>query len=177
MTYEKRVKTLRILIGTHRSLAGSPKLNNIVGELNRIAPTARLPQGNGALLAVLHTTRALDTTLSEVIAAKGWKPRVPALGDYLTTLKIHRCLSEGEKDLYQKGIVRKRNKYMHEAGAMPNKLEADKILNEMHTCLSTVLGRIKLRLRGQIRSPGLSRACALCARAIPRASVYSRTMS
>lgn len=30
---------------------------------------------------------------------------------------------------------------------------------------------------GQMRSPGLRRAWALCARAIPRCSVYSRTMS
>jgi hypothetical protein len=29
----------------------------------------------------------------------------------------------------------------------------------------------------QMRSPGLRRAWALCARAMPRASVYSRTMS
>jgi hypothetical protein len=142
MTYEKRVKTLQVLVGSHRSLRGSSKLSNIVGELNRITASDKLPQGNGALLAVLHTTRALDTTLSEIVAFKGWKPRVPALGDYLTEFKKHKCLSDDEKDLYQKSIVKKRNKYMHEAGAMPSKLEADKILSEMHACMSIVLGRV-----------------------------------
>ena len=142
MTYKRRVKTLRILIGSHRCLVSSSKLNNIVGELNRIDATDKLPQGNGALLAVLHTTRALDTTLSEVIAFKGWMPRGQALGDYLIELRKQSYLSAGERDLYQKSIVVKRNTYMHEAGAMPSKMEADKILSEMHTCMSLVLGRI-----------------------------------
>ncbi|MGV9540179.1 hypothetical protein [Nocardia beijingensis] len=36
-------------------------------------------------------------------------------------------------------IVDKRNRYMHRAGAMPNRLDANSILNEMDACLSFVL--------------------------------------
>ena len=47
-----------------------------------------------------------------------------------------------EKAGYETGIVKKRNKYMHEAGAMPDQLEADRILSEMHACLTVVLSRL-----------------------------------
>jgi hypothetical protein len=142
MTHNKRIATLRVLVGSHYSLVNSRKRNNIVGELNRIVATNKLPKGNGALLAVLHTTRVLDTTLSEILAYKRWQTRGSAIGDYLIALRNSGCLTEAQREGFQKSIVKKRNTYMHEAGAMPSKLEADKILNEMHTCMSAVINNL-----------------------------------
>lgn len=86
MSYKSRVDTLRILIDSHYTLSGSPKLSQIVEELNRITLSGRMPRHNGWLLAVLHTTRALDTTLSEIVRFKGWVARPPSLGRYLRVL-------------------------------------------------------------------------------------------
>ena len=141
MPYRRRVDTLRILISGHNVLAGSSKLSDIVNELNRIKGSGRLPSRNW-LLAVLHTTRALDTTLSEIVLAKGWRARSPALGAYLTTLQSNAILSQAERIHYRRSVVDRRNMYMHQANAMPSRVDADSILAEMHSCVFVVLGRL-----------------------------------
>ena len=142
MLDRKRVNTLRILIDSHRTLTASPKLNLIVGELNRITASSRSPGGNGWLLAVLHTTRSLDTTLSEIVRFKGWPVTKPSLGSYLSVLLSNGVLKYPERQRYYTGIVKKRNIFMHEAGAMPTQIEADRILSEMHACVVLVLSRL-----------------------------------
>jgi hypothetical protein len=142
MTRKDRVDTLRLLIDGHRILRSSSKLTLITGELNRILASSVVPKHNGWLLSVLHTTRTLDTALSEIVTYYGWHVSQPSLGKYLAALTSNNKLWPHEKNGYLNGIVKKRNKYMHEAGAMPNQLEADLILNEMHACLSVVLARV-----------------------------------
>ncbi|MGR6320779.1 hypothetical protein Q2K19_21880 [Micromonospora soli] len=135
--------TLRVLISGHPVLSSSPKLPHITGEVGRIAASGRIPKQNGWLLAVVHTTRALDTTLGEIVKIKGWaNNNNHSLGGYLGLLHVNSILSQQEKDDYNKEIVWKRNMYMHEAGAMPSQLDADKILSGMHSCASTVLARL-----------------------------------
>lgn len=141
MPYKKRVETLRILIGGHPTLVGSPRLGDIVKELNRLTASGRFPTRNW-LLAVLHTTRALDTTLFEVVRIKGWANKSSSLGGYLHILYNNTILSWSEKKHYQIKVVDERNKYMHQAGAMPSKIDADGILAEMHACVVRVLGQI-----------------------------------
>jgi len=138
----KRVDTLRILIDSHRTLVASPKLSLIVGELNRITARSRPTGGNGWLLAVLHTTRSLDTTLSEIVRFNNWTVTTPSLGSYLLIFLKNGILKNPEKQRYNTEIVKKRNKFMHEAGAMPTQIEADRILSEMHACLAVVLSRL-----------------------------------
>jgi hypothetical protein len=142
MPYKKRVDTIRLIAGSHGALKGSPKLNAIIGELNRITAVGRLSKHNGWLLAVLHTTRSLDTMLAEIIAHKAWGPGGNALGPYLKTLANNGALTAAEQKDYQANLVKERNKYMHEAGAMPHKVAADSLLNEMHTCIATVLKNV-----------------------------------
>jgi len=152
MSYKKSVDTLRVLIGTHQTLVGSARLNDIIGELNRIPTSARFPRRSGWLLAVLHTTRALDTTLSEVVKNKGWwNSRQQSLGAYLMTLKNNAVLTQTERNHYQHNVVSMRNTYMHQAGAIPSKIDADVLLAEMHACVANVLRNVlsrtpKLRL-------------------------------
>jgi hypothetical protein len=52
------------------------------------------------------------------------------------------ALTAAEQKDYQANLVKERNKYMHEAGAMPHKVAADSLLNEMHTCIATVLKNV-----------------------------------
>jgi hypothetical protein len=142
MPYKRRVDTLRVLVGGHAILTGSTRLTAITGEINRITQVGRLGNHNGWLLSVLHTTRALDTALSVLVMHKGWDNTARSLGQYLAALRQGGVLSPSEKSSFDTRLVHKRNKYMHEAGAMPDHLEADRVLNEMHACLATILGRI-----------------------------------
>lgn len=144
MSRKGRVDTLRIIISSHSALTGSTRLGDITSELNRIYVSGRLPRRSGWLLAVLHTTRALDTTLSEILLFKGWNPNGQSknLGSHLYKLKDNAVLTQTQRRHYQTKVVDERNKYMHQAGAIPGKVEADAILAEMDACVTHVLGQI-----------------------------------
>lgn len=142
MTTKKRIDTVRILVSGHPSLSGSTKLSAIVGELNRVAAATKVPKHNGWLLGVLHTTRALDTTLNEVLAHKSWlHPKDVSLGGYLKRLQAQAVLTAAERARWQRSIVDNRNRFMHTAGAMPTQLENDAMLSEMEACLAIILGK------------------------------------
>lgn len=83
----------------------------------------------------------LDTSLNEILTAKGWLGAGHSLGSYLKDLEANRIIHHSEKVSWQVSIVRKRNKYMHTAGLMPNMSEADMILSEMQACLTAIIGR------------------------------------
>jgi hypothetical protein len=140
MSKNTRLNTMRLIASAHPALRNSPVLTDIIHELNRIAAAERSDKTDSWLLKVLHTTRALDTSLSEVLAHKGWTPSGKfSLGAYLTELQNRGVLTPRQRIDFQKAIAYKRNRYMHRAGAMPNRLEANSILNEMDTCLSFIL--------------------------------------
>jgi hypothetical protein len=144
MSRKKRIDTLRILISGHQALSNSIRLTDITGELNRISASGRLPRRSGWLLAVLHTTRALDTTLGEILFTKGWDPNrtSKSLGSHLTRLNRNAILTQAQRTHYQAKVVDERNKYMHQAGAIPSKIDADAILAEMDACITHVLGQV-----------------------------------
>jgi hypothetical protein len=158
MPYRRRVATLRILIGNHYTLTGSARLNDIMDELNQLTSSAGFPRRSW-LLAVLHTTRTLDTTLSEVVRFKGWlNPRQqPSLGAYLVALRNNAILSPTERNHYQAVVVSKRNIYMHQAGAIPTRIDADTLLAEMQTCVVDVLRRVLSMLCGPSTRPSYRR--------------------
>ena len=142
MSSKNRVATLQIIISAHSSLSSSPKLTDILGELNRVTAAAKVPKHNGWLLGLLHTTRALDTTLREVVKDKGWlSPKYQSLGGYLNALQNNQIISPSECSQWRQSIVDRRNKYMHSAGAMPTQLETDAILSEMQACVAVVLAK------------------------------------
>lgn len=142
MSTKKRVDTMRILVSSHASLHHSPKLSDIVGELNRVESVAKVPKHNGWLLSILHTTRALDTALREVLKHKSWLPaKEHSLGGYLKALETHNIVTPSERSNWTRLIVNRRNRYMHSAGAMPNQFETDIVLSEMQACLTVVLAK------------------------------------
>lgn len=141
MTTKKRVETVRILIATHSGLSHSPKLSDIVGELNRVLTATRVPKHNGWLLGLLHTTRALDTSLRELLIQKGWFNSETGLGGYLTNLEKRSVLTAAEHVRWRRSIADVRNKVMHTAGEMPTQLQSDAVLSEMEACLVIVLAR------------------------------------
>lgn len=142
MSTKNRIDTVRLLVSTHPTLKTSPKLNDIVGELNRVVASEKTPKHNGWLLKLLHTTRALDTTLREVLIFKGWaNANSYSLGGYLMSLRNHTIIDQSEYLAWKNSIVNPRNKYMHSAGAMPNQLESNAVLSEMEACLTVILAK------------------------------------
>ena len=141
MTAKRRVDTLRVLVGQNSALSKSAKLAALYGELNRVLAARSAKHDGRWLLSVLHTTRTLDTSLSELLDAKGWGAG-SNLNEHLKVLATHQVLVGAEVVAFRKEIVYKRNKYMHEAGATPDQLEADRILREMESCLAIVVSRL-----------------------------------
>lgn len=141
MTTKKRAETVRLLISTHATLSSSPAISDIVGELNRVVAVGKIPKHNGWLLGVLHTTRALDTSLRELLKQKGWYAAETGLGEYLKRLEANSVLTSAERMRWRKSIADVRNRLMHTAGAMPDQLQRDAVLAEMEACLTIVLGR------------------------------------
>lgn len=142
MTYKNRIKTLRLLAGGSPDLSASSQLSAIYGEFNSIGRSRSRNSSDGLLLAVLHTTRGLDTCLSEILLNRGWSVAGKNLNAYLKELQAKRVIYSNELRLYQTSLVHKRNKYMHEAGATPNKNDADRLLTIMHDILFDVIARL-----------------------------------
>ncbi len=141
MSHKKkdRLDTLRVLIGGRSCLCNSSRLTDIYGEINRIATSDQVPRHNGSLLAVLYTTRTLDTLLSEIVRCKGWTAHTANLNGYLVALHNNGIVLSSEKRGYDLELVHVRNRYMHEAGAMLRSIDANKILNKMHACVVTII--------------------------------------
>jgi hypothetical protein len=141
MSKQSRLDTMRVITGQHHIMTNSSKLTAIYGEFNLIALVERSTNDNKWLLTVLYATRALDTCLREIITYMGWpvQGNQRGLGAYFATLATHHVLTGNQNSDFKRTLANKRNKYLHEAGATPEKLEANRILNEMHDCLATVL--------------------------------------
>ena len=139
MVSEKRIETLRMIVGSHPILVNDPRTGDIVRELQRVIETKRIAGGDRWLLQVLHTTRALDTCLSRVVAQRGWTVTTPSLGAYLIKLRTKGVIVEQQRFHWQDNIVRPRNTYMHSANQMPPQHMADSLLDEMDACMSIVL--------------------------------------
>ena len=141
----RRVRFMKSLVAGSR-VSSTAKHADIQAEFDEVLLARRvLKRPRKRLLQVLHSTRALDSTLKEFTRLNGCLPQRPSLGAYLIALKKGQCpslkrISAAERHHYQTQIVNLRNGYMHEAGLMPaNDSEVLTLLGEMETCLQRVL--------------------------------------
>jgi hypothetical protein len=124
-------------------------------EVKRVDSMA-IEEKTRRLLQILHSTRALDSTLAAFINNYGYtdpsdpSKKVKSLYGYLhlicfgnpATANIRR-LKESDLKKYQQEIVHERNRYMHEADAFPrDDLEILLLLSEMNECLAKVFSLI-----------------------------------
>ena len=131
-------------------LAAHPWQPAIQDEFNEVHLVRRVRRdARRRLLEVLHSTRALDTTLAVFVGHHNChSPRhrnAPnSLGGYLYALRDHSVpglqrIAEPHRANFQQQIVAIRNRYMHEAGSMPtNDTDIQSLLSEMHACLALV---------------------------------------
>ncbi len=142
---KRRVRFMQSLVAGSR-VSGTAKHADIQAEFDEVLSARRvLKRSRKRLLQVLHSTRALDSTLKEFTKLHGCLPPNPSLGSYLYALRNGKCpslkpISDAERRHYQAQIVQLRNRYMHEAGLMPaNESEVLTLLAEMEACLQRVL--------------------------------------
>lgn len=140
----KRVQTLRTLIDASAILPAERAA--LHREIERVANVQRVQDARRrSLLAVLHMTRALDTSARCLLVAKSIPiPHPPALGAYLTRFVNHAVagvghLPENKRARYQKLIVDQRNRFMHGADTFPSTNEERKLLAEMQACLAVLV--------------------------------------
>lgn len=141
MVSKKRIDTLKILVASHPDLMHDARIGDIVKELQKVIETKRVAGENRWLLQVLHTTRALDTCLSRVVANRGIPTTMPSLGGYLIGLRNANIIVEHQRSYWKNTIVDPRNGYMHSANNMPRQGAANSLLDEMDSCLAVVLAR------------------------------------
>lgn len=142
---KQRVQFMQSLVAGS-PVSGTPKHSDIQAEFDEVLLVRRvLRKPRKRLLQVLHSTRALDSTLKEFINLHGCSSSPSSLGQYLYALRNGDCpplgqICEHERLHYQTEIVDLRNTYMHEAGLMPtNDSEILTLLGEMQSCLQRVL--------------------------------------
>jgi hypothetical protein len=145
--HKARINTLQALIAGSSSIVGAA---SVIHEFSEVHLVRRVRNDRRRrLLEIVHSVRALDTTLREFVAHHKCMPKsnkIPqTLGQYLFALRDHKTpnlqqISEAARQHFQQSIVSARNKYMHEAGVFPSHDQATYILlAEMHACLATVL--------------------------------------
>ena len=151
-SHKARIEAVRVLVEASAVKNDAMRCSLIAGELNQVRLTQKVSDKRRRwLLQVLHSTRALDTTLATyvvqrpIISPPG--DRAPrGLGEYLDLLKKHRTpglakLSGTAAKGYKRRIADPRNDYMHKAGAFPSsEKEVRDLLSEMESCLTEVLG-------------------------------------
>ena len=147
-----RIETLQVIAA---SLLGNTipcqKVLKEFEEVKRVDSMA-IEEKIRRLLQILHSTRALDSTLAASIKNYGYtdpsdpSKKFKSLYGYLylicfgnpATANIRR-LKESDLKKYQQKIVNERNRYMHEADAFPiDDLEILLLLSEMNECLAKV---------------------------------------
>ena len=147
--HRARVRTLQALVAGHPSLGAHAQLNDILAEFDEVHAVRKIRRDSRKrLLEVLHSTRALDTTLAAFVGhygcrAPGSQPP-KTLGQYLRALRDHGVtglnrLAEPHRHRFQAAIADRRNHYMHQASAFPpDDVEIQTLLSEMATCLTVV---------------------------------------
>lgn len=121
--------------------------NRIRSEFNEVINVERVSHlRRRNLLRVLHSTRALDTSLRSFLDHYRIRGRATGLGGYLRQLLNVSVgtglsnLNQAEVNQYVRLIANVRNMYMHEADRYPrNDREILDLLREMEACLTRVL--------------------------------------
>ena len=146
--HKARVHTLQALCAGLPCLATSSSLGNIQSEFAEVHAVGRIRfVRRRRILEILHSTRALDTTLRVFITHHGCTGRrgTPrGLGQYLCALRDHSVAGLGhltptDTQRFVRNISDERNRYIHEAGKNPTAdVDVQILLSEMHACLTIV---------------------------------------
>ena len=142
-TQKKRVQTIIAVLQSSASLSQG-NFNKVKAELNEVVDVHNITRTKRRnLMKVLHSTRALDSTLKSMLDFHTLRgAREHSIGQYLTKLEEHNSAAIGnltptERSHYQRKIADLRNKHLHTADSYPaDEREVNEMLSEMHKLLS-----------------------------------------
>ena len=140
MSNVKRVQLLRAIVAGAKARTAGTGFVHVDLELQEIVGVKRTsPERRRMLLEVLHSTRALDTALKEVLRSHGVTPQHslgPILGQ-LTLLPVGApgYLTPANRARFHQTVRVARNNLAHNANAFPrSSRETQGILSEIEAC-------------------------------------------
>lgn len=139
-----RIRTIQTLLAGS-VIANDVSFVSILDELDEVLRSRRvLRRKRKQLLQILHSSRAVDTSLKVFVGHHAGAQQELALGTYLTRLATGvgtlQKLPTNSAKRYKRNIVKPRNYYMHSAGAFPaNEQEILIFLSEMHACVVEII--------------------------------------
>jgi hypothetical protein len=141
---KNRINTIVAILNSNPNLS-TGNLNKVKAELHQVIDVhSILPTRRRNLMKILHSTRALDSTLSSFLSFHQIKNRASSIGQYLVQLRNHNSqnlgnLSASERDKYQASIAKLRNTHLHTADSYPaNEREVNELIAEMQTLIARI---------------------------------------
>ncbi|MGN6293916.1 MAG: hypothetical protein ACTHMV_14315 [Chitinophagaceae bacterium] len=145
-TQKNRIDTIIAIINSNVALS-SGNINKLKGEFRQVLEVDVIsPARRKNLLKVLHSTRALDSTLRAVLDHHGIRNSSHSIGKYLTQLATHNSsslgrLTQSERHKYQNTVANIRNLHLHSADSYPkNDSEVNDLISEMQALMTRVAG-------------------------------------
>ncbi|TCC99983.1 hypothetical protein [Pedobacter psychroterrae] len=144
MSHQKhKINTILTILSNNPTLT-TGRYPDIVEELKEALRVDRLnPTRRKNLMKVLHSMRALDSTLRAFLDYHGLRSDQHSIGDYIKRLYSHQGgalvgrLSAAEKETYLRNIADKRNKYLHSANRYPTgEMEVNDLIAEAHALIA-----------------------------------------
>lgn len=131
--------------------AALSKIKKVEEEFYKIIEVSSIikEERQARLNKVLHSTRALDTSLRTLLEHfRVPYGNTPALGPYVNAICNDRtgCFKQMDGNFITRiktKIIEKRNLYMHTSGAYPNKNETEMLLHDIITHFHSILVNIR----------------------------------
>lgn len=143
-TQEDRINTIVSIIRSTPSLSYI-NINKLKSEFKQVVEVDKItPSNRRNILKILHSTRALDSTLKAILKYYGILNNKHSIGQYLVQFTSHNCsglgkLSLSERAKYQKEIADVRNIHLHNANSYPkNDRKVYQLISEMEALIARV---------------------------------------
>lgn len=143
-TQEKRINTIIAILNSCPSLSNA-NLNKLKLEFKQVIEVDSInPTKRRNILKILHSTRALDSTLKAILDYYTIRGSNYSLGKYIYQFAGHRHpilgkISASERDKYIREISNIRNNHLHNADSYPkNEREVFQLISEMQALITRV---------------------------------------
>ncbi len=143
-TQQDRINTIIAIINSTPSLT-TPNINKLKTKFRQVIDVERItPQRRKNILKILHSTRALDSTLKAILDHHRIRNGKHSIGQYIVQFTNHRSaalgnISVSERAKYQREIADIRNTHLHNADSYPrNDREVYQLISEMQSLITRV---------------------------------------
>lgn len=143
-TEKDRIQTIVAIINGHPSLTAA-NINKLKAEFHEVISVHEVSKiRRRHILKILHSTRALDSTLKAILDHHRIRGGAHSLGQYLFQFRNHNSagvskLTNSERAKYQDSIVKVRNEHLHNADSYPkNDRKVLELIAEMHALMMRV---------------------------------------